>query len=183
MTTALKPCSNPACNQPGTGSCASCTKANYCSRSCQMTDWCRHKEECRGCSNPGCDQPGTSSCSSCGIVGYCGRTCQTADWSHHKEECTGHLRKIGMAHLQKAAGFFRERIWMQVLHHADLALTKLKQLKDRRLETVESLDDAFLYKFNALMALNRHKEALESAKERYTMWAMNHIRNPRMFLD
>ena len=31
------------------------------------------------------------------------------------------------------------------------------------------------------MQLNRHKEALEYAKENYTLWAMNHIRNPKMF--
>ena len=144
-----------------------------------MADWCRHKEECRGCANPGCDQPGTSSCASCGTVGYCGRTCQTADWTHHKEECPGHLRKIGMAHLKKAQGFQRGPDWMQTLHHAHL--TKLKQIKDRGLEIVEIIDVAFLHKFNALMALDRHKEALDCAKERYTLWAMNHMRNPRMF--
>ena len=182
MATALKPCSNPACNQPGTGSCASCTKANYCSRGCQMADWCRHKEECRGCANPGCDQPGTSSCASCGTVGYCGRTCQTADWVHHKKECPGHLRKMGVAHLEKAQGFQRERNWTQSLRYADLAFTKLKQLKDRRLETVEILDIAFASKFNALQRLNRQREALECAKENYTLWAMNHIRNPKMFI-
>ena len=174
-------CSNPGCDQPGTGSCASCTKVGYCSRRCQMTDWLRHKEECLGCSNPGCDQPGTSSCASCGTVGYCGRTCQTADWMHHKDECQGHLRKTGMVPLKKAQGFERERNWVQTLHYADLALTKLKRLKDRRLETVEIIDDAFGCKFYALQLLDRDKEALVCAKERYTLWAMNHMRNPRMF--
>ena len=29
--------------------------------------------------------------------------------------------------------------------------------------------------------MNRHKEALEYAKENYTLWAMNHMRNPGMF--
>ena len=52
---------------------------------------------------------------------------------------------------------------------------------DRRLETVEILDDAFTAKFNTLMDLGRQREALECAKERYTLWAMNHMRNPRMF--
>ena len=146
-----------------------------------MADWCRHKEECQGCSNPGCDQPGTSSCASCGTVGYCGRTCQTADWGHHKEECPGHLRKMGMAHLEKATGFQRERNWAQSLRYAELALTKLKQLKDRRLETVEIIDDAFACKFTALQRMDRQNEALECAKENYTLWAMNHMRNPRMF--
>ena len=133
------------------------------------------------CSNPGCDQPGTKQCSACKTTPYCGPICQTADWVHHKEECPGHLRKMGMAHLEKAQGFDREQNWVQSLRYADLALTKLKQLKDRRLETVKILDDAFAYKFDALQFLDRDKEALECAKERYTLWAMNHMRNPRMF--
>ena len=146
-----------------------------------MADWCRHEEECRGCLNPGCDQPGTSSCASCGTVGYCGRTCQTADWPHHKEECPGHLLKMGMAHLEKAERFDEVRNWIQALRHADLALTKLKQIKDRRLETVEILDNAFRFKFDALQRLDRDTEALECVKECYTLWAMNHIRHPRTF--
>ena len=88
---------------------------------------------------------------------------------------------MGKAHLEKAIGFEREQNWMQTFHYADLALTKLKKIKDRRLETVEILDDAFRYKFNALQFMNRDKEALECVKENYTLWAMNHIRNPRMF--
>ena len=100
---------------------------------------------------------------------------------HHKEECPGHLRKMGMAHLEKAKGFHQEQNWMQSLCYAELALTKLKQLKDHRLETVKIIDDAFACKFDALQNMDRHKEALECAKERYTMWAMNHMRNPRMF--
>ena len=88
---------------------------------------------------------------------------------------------MGMAHLEKAQGFHRERNWAQSLRYAELALTKLKQLKDRRLETVKILDNAFACKFHALQFLDRDKEALECAKERYTLWAMNHMRNPRMF--
>ena len=133
------------------------------------------------CSNPGCDQPGTKQCSACKTTPYCGPICQTADWVHHKEECPGHLRKMGMAHLEKAKGFHREQNWAQSLRYAELALTKLKQLKDRRLETVKILDNAFACKFHALQFLDRQKEALECAKERYTLWAMNHMRNPRMF--
>ena len=86
-----------------------------------------------------------------------------------------------MAHLEKALGFQKEQNWTQSLHYADLALTKLIQLKDRRLETVEILDDAFQNKFQALQLLDRQREALECAKERYTLWAMNHMRNPKMF--
>ena len=133
------------------------------------------------CSNPGCDQPGTKQCSACKTTPYCGPICQTADWVHHKEECPGHLRKMGMAHLEKATGFHREQNWMQTLRYADLALTKLKQMKDRRLETVKIIDIAFACKFDALQRMDRQNEALECAKERYTLWAMNHMRNPRMF--
>ena len=74
------------------------------------------------CSNPGCDQPGTKQCSACKTTPYCGPICQTADWTHHKEECPGHLRKVGMAHLEKALGFHRQRNWHQTLRHADLWL-------------------------------------------------------------
>jgi MYND finger len=86
------------------------------------------------CSNPGCDQPGTKQCGACKTTPYCGPSCQTADWPRHKEECPGHLRKMGMAHLQKAVGFDRQQNWIQTLRYADLALTKLKLLKDRRLD-------------------------------------------------
>ena len=133
------------------------------------------------CSTPGCDQPGTKQCGACKTTPYCGPICQTADWMHHKEECPGHLRKVGMAHLEKAQGFHEHQYWAQTLRYADLALTKLKQIKDRRLETVEILDDAFSCTFDALQFMDRHKEALESAKEYYNLWAMNHMRNPRMF--
>ena len=134
--------------------------------------------EVKTCSNPGCDQPGTKSCSACKTTPYCGPICQTADWVHHKEECQGHLRKVGMANLAKAAGFQDQHNWVQLLHYGELAATKLKQLKDRRLETVQAINDALIYKFDALKFMARHREAMEYAKERYTLWAMNHMRNP-----
>ena len=134
--------------------------------------------EVKPCSNPGCDQPGTSSCSACKTTAYCCVICQTADWPHHKEECQGHLLKVGMANRAKAKGFQREQNWVQSLRYGELAATKLKQLKDRRLETVEAIDGALECKFSALTFLGRHKEAMECAKERYTLWAMNHLRNP-----
>ena len=134
--------------------------------------------EANSCSNPGCDQPGTSSCSACKTTAYCGVVCQTADWTHHKEECPGHLRKVGMANLVKAEGFQQQQNWVQSLRYGDLAATKLKQLKERRLETVQAIDAALTCKFNALMFMDRLKEALECAKECYTLWAMNHLRNP-----
>ena len=134
--------------------------------------------EVKPCSNPGCDQPSTSSCSACKTTVYCGVSCQTADWPSHKEECDGHLRKVGKANLAKTLGFHRQRNWVQALRYADLAATKLKQLKDRRLETVEDIDSALLYKFDALQFMGRYREAMECAKECYTLWAMNHMRNP-----
>ena len=131
------------------------------------------------CSCPGCDQPGTNLCSACKATPYCGPICQTADWAHHKEECPGHLRKTGMAHLQKAEGFERANNNVQVLRYADLALTKLKLLKDRPLEAI---DRALSFKTSSLQFLGRHREAMENAKERYTMWAMTNIRNPLTML-
>jgi len=74
---------------------------------------------------------------------------------------------MGMDHLNKARGFFRENNWMQVLRHSDLALPKLKQLRDRPLE---SIDEALSYKCTALGFLGRHREQLECAKEWYCLW-------------
>ena len=128
------------------------------------------------CSSPGCDQPGTKQCSACKSKAYCGPICQTADWSHHKEECPGHLRKVGMAHLEKAKRFHRDINRAQALRHAESALSKLKLLTDDR--PLEDLDEAFSIRTNTLKFLGRHREAMESAKERYSMWAMTDIRNP-----
>ena len=134
--------------------------------------------EVKVCSNPGCDQPGTSSCSACKTTVYCCVICQTADWSHHKEECQGHLLKVGKANLVKAQAEFRQRNFAQALRYADLAASKLKQLKDRRLETVKLIDDALRCKFDCLNFMDQQREALECIKECYTLWAMNHMRNP-----
>ena len=130
------------------------------------------------CSNPGCDQPGTNKCSACKTTVYCCVICQTADWSHHKEECPGHLRKVGQAHLVKARGFEQQQNWVQSLRYGELAATKLKQLKDRRLETVMAINNALIHKYNALQRLDRQKEAMKCIKECYTLWAMNHLRHP-----
>ena len=127
------------------------------------------------CANPGCDQPGTNKCSACNTTPYCGSICQTADWVHHKEECPGHLRQVGMAHLEKAMGFERERNWPQAFRHADLAATKLKQMKDH---PVEVIDNALRCKCNALGFMGRHREALECAKEWYCLWPTKHTHPP-----
>ena len=127
------------------------------------------------CSNPGCDQPGTNQCSACKTTPYCGPICQTADWPHHKEECPGHLRKVGMANLAKAKGYNREQNWPQTLRHADLAATKLKQLKDL---PVEAIDEALKWKYYAFEYMGRHREALECAKEWYCLWPTKHTHPP-----
>ena len=104
--------------------------------------------------------------------------CQTADWTNHKEECQGHLRNVGTTHVAKAIGFLQQRNWKQSLRYGEIAATKLKQLKDRRLETVQAIDDALGCKFDSLQRLGRYSEAMKCAEERYTLWAMNHLRNP-----
>ena len=127
------------------------------------------------CSNPGCDQPGTNKCSACKTTFYCSTICQTADWAHHKEECPGHLLKVGMANLEKARGFGEEKNFPKSLHHANLAATKLKQLKDR---PVEDISQALRCKFNALSMMDRHREGLECAKEWYCLWLTKHTHPP-----
>ena len=87
------------------------------------------------CSNPGCDHPGIKSCSACKTATYCGVNCQTADWAHNREKCDGHLRKVGKVNLSKAEGFQQQQNWAQSLRYGEIAATKLKKLKDRRLET------------------------------------------------
>ena len=130
------------------------------------------------CSNPECDQPGTKACSACKTTLYCGPICQTADWGHHKEECQEHLRKVGTSNLTKAVSFHEQQNWLQVIHCSLIAAAKLKQLKDRRLETVVDISDAMTGMYNALTHLNRHDEALECIQECFTLWIMNHLRNP-----
>ena len=119
------------------------------------------------CSNPGCDQPGTNKCSGCKTTPYCGPICQKAHWLEHKESCDGRLRKMGMAHLDKAGGFSGKKNWSQSLRYSDLALPILKQLKDR---PVGAISDALHYKCTALGFLGHFKERLECAKEWYCLW-------------
>ena len=119
------------------------------------------------CANPCCSEPGTNKCSGCKTASYCGPICQKNHWPVHKESCDGRLRKMGMDHLNKAKGFTREYNWPQVLHHSDLAATKLKQLKDRPLEAIS---DALDCKCTALGFLGKGGEQLECAKEWYCLW-------------
>ena len=85
------------------------------------------------CSNPGCSEPGINKCSLCKITPYCGPICQTADWPGHREECPGHLRKMGMAHFEKARGFNRARNFEQTFRFSwrIVLLHSLKPLMKR----------------------------------------------------
>ena len=121
------------------------------------------------CSNPGCNQPGTSKCGACKATPYCGPICQTAHWTCHKEECDGHLLKVGNAHLAKANGFHAAKNRAQELRYSDLALAKFNAMKKRPLEAIS---DALSIKCNALNFLGRYAESLQSAKDKYNMWAM-----------
>ena len=85
---------------------------------------------------------------------------------------------MGKANLAKAQAQFGQRNLAQALHYAEVAATKLKQLKDRRLETVQLIDEALSHKFDCLQFMDQHREALECIKECYTLWAMNQMRNP-----
>ena len=85
----------------------------------------------------------------------------------HKESCDGHLRKVGMAYLDKARGVHREHNWSQLLRYCDLAATKLKQMKDR---PVEAISHALSWKCSALDYLGQYREQLECAKEWYCLW-------------
>ena len=85
---------------------------------------------------------------------------------------------MGKANLDKALGFHGAQKWLQALRYGELAATKLKQLKNRRLETVQLIDQALSCKFDALNRLARFKDAMACVEERYTLWAMNQMRNP-----
>ena len=69
-------------------------------------------------------------------------------WPTHKESCDGHLRKVGMVHHNKARAFHQEKNWPQLLHQSVLALTKLKQLKDRPVQDIsDALTELEIYFF------------------------------------
>ena len=87
---------------------------------------------------------------------------------------------MGEAHLNKAQGFRRERNWVQSLRFSELALTCLKKLKARPLEVIQTIDDAMTAKYDALNFLDQNKEALECAKERYSLWAAGNMRHHGM---
>ena len=132
------------------------------------------------CSAPGCPEPGTYKCSSCKITPYCSVACQTIDWLRHKEECQGRLRKMGEAHLEKAKVFWRECNYERSLRFSESALKSLMKLNPRPLEVIGTIDDAMTIKYDALKFMDRKKEALECAKERYSLWAAGNMRHHGM---
>ena len=117
------------------------------------------------CSCPGCSEPGLYSCSFCQSSLYCSIACQKKDWLSHKETCEGHLLKQGLTHLQKARELGQDGDCEESLRYNNLALTVLNRLKDR---PIEILSDALELKCDTLSTMGQHKQALESAKERYT---------------
>ena len=78
----------------------------------------------------------------------------------------------------KALAYKQQQNWVQALRYGEIAATKLKLLKDRRLMTVELISAALGCRYDALQSMGRYREALECIKECYTLWAMNHLRNP-----
>ena len=79
-----------------------------------------------------------------------------------------------MANLEKAKGFHGNN-WPQTLRHAELAVAKLKQLKDF---PIENVDKALTMQCDALGFMDRHKEALACAKERYCLYLTKHTHPP-----
>ncbi len=77
-----------ACDEVSTEKCGACRKIKYCGRTCQKSDWARHKIECKtyekGCIV--CGKP-AGQCGKCGKVSYCGTQHQRLDWSRHRLKC------------------------------------------------------------------------------------------------
>ena len=120
------------------------------------------------CSCPGCSQPGILSCSYCQLSLYCSVTCQKKDWPSHKATtCEGQLLKQGLTHLKKAKDLGHDGDYEESLRYNNLALTVLHRLKDR--PPTEILSDALELKCSILENMGLYREALESAKERYTI--------------
>ena len=80
-----------------------------------------------------------------------------------------------MSNLQKAEGFYRDKNYLQTLRYSELALLKLKQLTYRPIDVIDS---ALRLKFNALIFMDRNREALECAQERYCLYLTQHTHPP-----
>ena len=84
---------------------------------------------------------------------------------------------MGEVHSKKAWVFWREHNHVQSLRFSESALTSLKKLHPRSLEIITRIDDMMAIKYNALNFMDRNKEALECAKERYSLWAAGNMRH------
>ena len=80
-----------------------------------------------------------------------------------------------MSNLQKAEGFNRNHNYVQSLRYCELALLKLKQLTDRPIDVIDS---ALRLKFNSLNMMDRNREALVCAQERYCLYLTQHTHPP-----
>ena len=89
------------------------------------------------------------------------------------------LREEARIHLEEAEKFWTDYNGVQTLSFCELAMSKLKQLLNSfSLDVTEMLDDTLRLKFNALSYMGQHTEALECARERYSLWNKTNIRNP-----
>ena len=87
---------------------------------------------------------------------------------------------MGEAHLEKARGFEEEYNWAQSFRFSESALKRLKKLNPRSLEVIIIIDCAMASKYNALSYMDQNKDALECAKERYSLWAAGNMRHHGM---
>ena len=88
------------------------------------------------------------------------------------------MLKLGKSNLAKAGGFHDANNWPQTIRHADLSVTKLKQLKDR---PIKLMDEALALKCNALNMIGHYREGLEAAKERYCLYLTCHTHPPAIY--
>ena len=84
---------------------------------------------------------------------------------------------MGDDYLEKANGFDAQNNFAQSLRHSELALNMITKLNPRTIGVIRLLDTAMRIKFNALNFTNRKMEALECAKERYSLWSMGYMRH------
>jgi len=86
--------------------CSRCKNISYCSKSCQQSDWSKHKTSCPipmkeerpekhsssdstrdVCAACGKASDTLKKCSRCKNISYCSQSCQVNDWSKHKISC------------------------------------------------------------------------------------------------
>ena len=86
--------------------CSRCKNISYCSKSCQQSDWSKHKTNCQipmkeekaedysspdrtrdVCAACGKTSDTLKKCSRCSSISYCSKSCQQHDWMKHKTSC------------------------------------------------------------------------------------------------